>query len=511
MTKANARSEDGLPAGAPVGADLAAIQNWLERATSDLAAHGADEARPIDLAEGLAAMAALLQQAVRPGAATHAAAPARASVGPPADAERAAPDGEAAPDAALTAFVEATRRRLTQTFEIGLAAAASETRGLKDAVSTLAKNIEAPHEPAARDHAIEALRRDVAAIAGHLAGAEKGVASLAALEQSIARLLEQMEQARRSSDGEAEAARRLAAEAHERRMAREVGELRAACGEADNRLHLALGAVQETVGRVDGRVARMEADLGAMRRSREAPERAPASTAQTPARNPPSFEPLTAERLPDAAIEDVLIEPGGGFPPRPLNPPEHRPERSGAPPKTRPAAPHALGAGETSRPADIRPNLAGPPGAHTGPYRRKTAHREGGDGILNAHRTLLLPGLAALCLALGAYAMTRGAHFEPPRFLKSIGLGADTLERRSAVEGQYAIPDHRGIDAASAVREPPALPRLDSALLDPAAFAFARKNQSWGAPATRAIAGGAAIMPGRITAHPRVAHTPPRL
>ncbi len=506
MTKANARSEDGLPAGAPIGADLAAAQNWLERATGDLAAHGADEATPIDLADGLAAMAALLQQAIRPGAATHSAATARAPVGPPADAERAAPDGEAAPDAALTSFIEATRRRLTQTLETGLAAAASETRGLKDAVSTLAKNIEPPHEPAAWDGAIEALRRDVAAIARHLAGAEKGVASLAALEQSIARLLEQMEEARRSSPGEAEAARRLAAEAHERRMAREVGELRAACGEADNRLHLALGAVQETVGRVDGRLARMEADLGAMRRSRESAERAPAPPAQAPARKPPPFEPQTAEILPDAAIEDVLIEPGGGFPPRPLNPPEHRPERSGAPPKTRPAAsaPLAGNAGETGRRADIRPDLAGPRGADAAPGRRKTAHREGADGFLSMHRTLLLPGLAALCLALGAYAMTRGAHFEPPRFLKSIGLGANTLERRSAVEGQYAIPDHRGID------EPPALPRLDSALLDPTAFAFARKNQSWGAPATRAIAGAAAIVPGRITARARVAHTPPR-
>jgi hypothetical protein len=125
-----------------------------------------------------------------------------------------------------------------------------------------------------------------------------------------------------------------------------------------------------------------------------------------------------------------------------------------------------------------------------------------------------LPGLVALCLAFGAYAITRGAlhSFEPPRFLKSIGLGADTLERRSAVEGgRDATPDLRAIDAGPDVRARAALPRFDPALLDPAAFAFARKDQSWDAPATRAIAGGAAIVSGRITAHPRVAHTPPRL
>ena len=57
---------------------------------------------------------------------------------------------------------------------------------------------------------------------------------------------------------------------------RELAELRAARDEADNRIHLALNAVQETVAKVADRLAMMRADPGAMRPITAPPPDAPA-------------------------------------------------------------------------------------------------------------------------------------------------------------------------------------------------------------------------------------------
>jgi localization factor PodJL len=640
MSKANANSADdagGRAANGSGGPGLSPIENWLQRAMADLARRGADDESPIDLTESLAAMAALLQETVRPRNGARAAAQGRGDngasmagarppaadiaapagaggVGEPADASLAdlprlldriearwraggdeslrpaltdleaglgwraaragtadasasAPDpgGEATGPAraptletgeavvnvrdagsldALTNLVESTRLRLIETFETGLAAAAIETRALKGMVQTLAERIEVPRETAARDRAIKALERDIAMIAGHLARADKGFAALAALEQSIGRLFEQMEQTRRTAPDAAEAARRLGTDTHERRMTREVAELRAARDEADNRIHLALSAVQETVSKVDDRLARMEADPGAMRPTRATPAGTMASSPgrrprKNPAngaaargpleadalaipspgpamarKNPPSSEHDAAAVAPGAEIDDFLIEPGAGFPPRAPK------RRLPAPPLSAQDAGHE-GQGEKGRGEKGlgQPDLvASARRARAAGKGREPARRGGGaGGFFNAFRKPIILGVAALSLALGAYALAtrNGAlrSFDPAGLLKAIGIGAAgeaaPVERRSVIAG--------GAPGSPARRpEPGNPPRVNSGLLDPAAFESARKNPSVvgaapgkGDRALRAIAGSAPVVPGKITVRAPAAKTPP--
>jgi hypothetical protein len=609
MSQANPSSADhggGRPAKDAGGLGLAAIEHWLRRAVADLASRGADDETPIDLTEGLKAMAALLQEAALPRQAQRAAAPSaddsvrspaaqgplRVEIAAPAafkdrsetpayaslldppgardnageqprtsDKEsprRALPgleselgrgdacDGAACANAAgsgaeaaragsavalaprladagispvdspdaLTNLIELTRQRLIDTFETGLAAAATETRALKGAVQTLAEKIEAPRETAARDRAIKALERDVATIAGHLAGADKGFAALANFEQSIGRLFEQMERTRGQIAEAAEAARRLASDEHEGRMAREAAELRDARDEADNRIHLALSGVHETSGNVDHPLAPMAPRPGATRPGRAIPAatRGPSTerrqriepTPPTPGPDSPRRNPRAGKRdatgeAPGGEIDDFLIEPGAGFSPR-------------APGPRLPAGP----LGERGPAENIRSHSdsESPARTHAGGQRPEaTPDNHAKGGFFGAHRNAIILAVAALSVALGAYALTCSAAtegFEPPSFLKSIGLRAAPLERRSVVaEGRYMMPDI-GRDDANAARQnlrgPTDPPGAAFGFLDPAAIMPARKNPSSIpiAPATRAMVGGATILPDKITgrAHP---------
>ncbi|MGO9675011.1 MAG: hypothetical protein ACLPSF_12740 [Methylocella sp.] len=600
MSKANANRIDAHELRANDLRAPSPIENWLRRAMADLAGQGPDDETPIDLTQSLAAMAALLQDAVRPREAPVAAherdgkaggvdasplAPTAAEQPPPpgvggagetargespadpprelnqveaplraggeeslrrvltdleagldlraarpgnAEASSSAPDPGAGParltargvgeDAArgrdstpydaLTSLIESTRRQLVETFETGLAGAALETRGLKDMVQTLAKKTEVPS---------------------------------AALERSIARLLEQLEQARLTAPDAAEAACRLGSDAHERRIAREVAELRAARVAADNRIHLVLNAVQETVGKVADRLAGIESDPGAMRpmtppsperrppesrpwtgpekgavargARQAAPSGAPAPGASATQKRPPPAD-HDAGVIRGAEIDDFLIEPGAGFPPRA---PKPRPPAD--PLATRDAS--KQGWAENAR---GHTDAGAPARMHAGRQRCEAtpADRAGGVGFFDAHRKPIILVGAALSVALGVYALTRYAAlkgFEPQGFLKSIGLDAAPLERRSVVaNGRYTITDIRresAIDAGSNVGGPTDLLRAAFGLLDPAAIESARKNQSLdpNAPAMRAIAGGAAILPdkiavSKITVRARLAKAP---
>jgi hypothetical protein len=571
MNKASANRVDARSPAAHAPHASPPTGDWLQHAMADLAVRGADAEAPVDLTQSLAAMAALLQEAVRPkdgpgggahgrgangggvdktGGKSPAANPASpASV---AGAGEAAPSGSLAdltrtPDQvearlradgdeslrrplteleaglalraaragnanasasdhrgeaagpgsydALANLIDSTRRQLVETFESGLAGAANESRGLKDMVQALAKRTEVPP-----------------------------LAALAALEQSIARLLEQLEQARLTAPDAAEAARRLGSDAHGRSMMRELAELRAARDEADNRIHLALNAVQETVGKVADRLARMRADPGAMQpMTAPPPERRPwcdpakgsvapgASQAgarggagPAPAsRNPPG-ERDAAGVVRSAEIDDFLIEPGAGFPPRP--------------PKPRlPTAPLSAGdqgSGEKDRSRTdgaVSAQRAQPAGMGREPAAADSADA---SSVFHAYRKPIILGVAALSVALGVCALARiGAlkRIEAPDFLKSIGIGAAAppapLERRSVVAGG---------DSGTLVRHrEPTPPAPISGLLDPAAFESARENPSLirnasgkGERTFRTIAGGAPIAPGKITPGAPVAKTP---
>ncbi|WPP05002.1 hypothetical protein SIN04_04000 [Methylocella tundrae] len=391
----------------------------------------------------------------------------------------------------LTERVAAAEKHLTEKLESGLAAAASETDSLKDIVQSLAGKIEAARQPGASDLSIQSLDREISAIAERLDGADKGLSSLARLEQSISRLFEQMEEIReiasnaaaRDADREgalpADLDRRTEGGGHDRRLTREIADLRATRDEADKRIHLALNAVQETVGKVADRLAVMEADLGEMRPAADRllplltprAERRPRGdqegdffSTETLQRRPLSGAPgpvlvSTKESVPhslfsrdaaqaadgtavngqkDVEPADLLIEPGSGSPRR-REAPEHR--ASGEPPQPER---EAGGGGRADFIAAARRAAQAAQFEADGSLKGQAPagdHAGASGGFFSAHRRPILLAIAALCLALGAYTVARNGSLkslDPASFLNAIGKGAASSALRPQRGGNLA-------------------------------------------------------------------------
>ncbi|WP_174513357.1 tetratricopeptide repeat protein [Methylocella tundrae] len=391
----------------------------------------------------------------------------------------------------LTERVAAAEKRLTEKLESGLAAAASETDSLKDIVQSLAGKIEAARQPGASDLSIQSLDREIGAIAERLDGADKGLSSLARLEQSISRLFEQMEEIReiasnaaaRDADREgalpADLDRRAEGGGHDRRLTREIADLRATRDEADKRIHLALNAVQETVAKVADRLAVMEADLGEMRPaadrllplltpraerrlrgdqegdffSTETLQRRPLSGAPGPvlvstkesvthslfSRDAAQTADGTAANgQKDVEPADLLIEPGSGSPRR-REAPEHR--ASGEPPQPER---EAGGGGRADFIAAARRAAQAAQFEADGSLKGQAPagdHAGASGGFFSAHRRPILLAIAALCLALGAYTIARNGSLKslgPTSFLNAIGKGAASSALRPQRGGNLA-------------------------------------------------------------------------
>ena len=371
--------------------------------------------------------------------------------------------------------LEATRSQITAQFEAGLAAAAVETNALKDMVRTLAEKIESVADTNSTDVAIEALKLEMAKIAERLDGADKGFASIASLEQSIAALFEQLEETRRTALEAAEAAMQngerdrpsetssnganwqASGPEREQRVMREIAELRALQDEADRRIHLTLSAVQETVGKVANRLAKMETDLSEMRPSHLGPLLAP-TLAPTLA---PIFAPRAERRQegvintgfarPEAAnaapikakvsaapgafardggpveklhpdnasgsgsraveAADFLIEPGSGFP--------RRREKAETSPDVQPViaydreggagrADFIAAARRAAQAAQIGATAAAPNVDDNADAETKADPLQA-RAFFRAHRRLIILGVAALLLAASAYALSKAA------------------------------------------------------------------------------------------------------
>jgi localization factor PodJL len=207
---------------------------------------------------------------------------------------------------ALSQHIETSHRQLTAQFEAGLAAGAAETSGIKNLVQTLAEKIESARAPKASDPAIEALQREMAKIAQRLGDAETGLGSLTRIEQSIASLFEQLEDTRQTAYEAAAAIRKaerspeVGSDRHDLAdpvpaATQEIADLRAERDEAGRRVHEVLSAVQETVGKVANRLAKIENDLGEMRPHHLGPLSASSL--------PPIFGPLV-ERRQNGPVED---------------------------------------------------------------------------------------------------------------------------------------------------------------------------------------------------------------
>lgn len=371
----------------------------------------------------------------------------------------------------LSRHVEATHRQLTARFEAGLAATAVETNTLKDLVRTLAEKIESVAGAHATGPAIEALEREIAKIAERIDGVDKGLASLPALEQSIAALFEQIEATRRTAAQAAEVAaqnaqRRRPPETsseganrpgssfeREQRVTHEIAELRALQDEADRRNHLTLSAVQETVGKIADRLAKIETDLGEMRPTHLSPLLAPSLTPifaprperrQDGALNPGAINAAASnagivkpkesgaagafardgewvEKLyPEKgsggsprAVEaaDFLIEPGSGFPrrrekaepPLPDLPPVVSREREGGAGR----ADFIAAARRAAQAAQLGAIAAPPNAENDADTAAKTDLLRQTRAFFRAHRRPIIFSLAALFLAVSVYALSK--------------------------------------------------------------------------------------------------------
>jgi localization factor PodJL len=463
---------------------------------------------------------------------------------------------------ALSRHIEATQRQLTARFEAGLTAASNETGALKELVGSLAEKMGAGRERNPMNLAIEALEREMAKVVERLDRADKGFASLTALEQSIAALFAQIEETRRTACEAAEAARTAAggraletgalggaqrAVDHEPAVTREIAELRALQEEADRRIHLTLTAVQEAVGKVADRLAKLETDLGEMRPSHLGPLLGPGlapifaprrdNFSQTDAAKAGALRqgepaatgapgrdgvaaaeafstanaPAHGVRIAEAA--DYLIEPGSGLPQR---------RRQKSEPRAGATLAHGLDGNGGGRADFIAAARRAAQAAQmaaseaTSPLQDPAA--EGAartdHGLLRqtrrfyrAHRRPLLLGLTALFLAIGVYAAARALADRPandiaPGFLKLLGKGH---VRGDAAPGRESKAPANDPPIAGAAR-PPIAQNPIPGLLDPfelepphaLAPTSGAAPSGEATPARKSIAGSAPIVAGAL-------------
>ncbi|ACK49244.1 Sel1 domain protein repeat-containing protein [Methylocella silvestris BL2] len=334
----------------------------------------------------------------------------------------------AATDAGAVETLAPELRALTRQIEMG-------QRQLGEKVETelqsLTFKLEATRKQSPGDLAMDALEQKIAAITQRLETTDRGFASIANLEQTIARLSEQLGQ-------DAEGKDRILDSSNEARE------------EADRRVHLALNAVQESVGQIANRLARIEADIGEARPARDAapeePVRRTATDVATQAELLTGQAAANGGRSPNAVGDDILIEPGAGLPWRFGAPPDrlaavfgHSAGESGAvlapsPVAAKPLAPH-------ERPVAIPADL---------PAARAPAPKQ---NFFRAHRASLVSGLAALSLALGVIALAKTGALKPVRpaaLLKPVGQARTNRDAAKAP----AAPS-----AAQAEAPPPAAPQ----------------------------------------------------
>lgn len=289
--------------------------------------------------------------------------------------------------------------RLSDRVESGLAAAAREMSELRGDVASLARLIESGEARREIDE------RGLAARTRRLEEADRDAAFMAAFEAAARRLLDQIEKTR-------------AAPVESRRGEGAGGAPRA---EAKTRLEAALTAVQGSLGELSERLARIEAVPEASARaglaasepalSNESARFAPFET--TPRAPPHPFAPHAGDA---AADDDVLLEPGSGFPLRPAR-------SSAVKPDERPCVvyPDVVAAARRAAHERARKPSARP---------AETARRRFGATAWLAGAAIL--SLAAALLALGA-AGRSGVAF-PSAALVLNYLGLDEPERAPAPE-----------------------------------------------------------------------------
>lgn len=314
--------------------------------------------------------------------------------------------------------------RPSDRFESGLAAAAREMSALRGDVASLAQLIESGEARRDRDAAErrDADERGLAARTRRLEDADRDTAFMAAFEAAARRLLDQIERTR-------------AAPVESRRV-EGAGEPPRA--EAKTRLEAALTAVQGSLGELSERLARIEA-VPEEARARAGLAASELALSNESARFAPPFEakPRAPHDGDAAAADDILLEPGSGFPFRPAKPSVARPDE---------------------RPCVVYPDVVATARRAAQERARKATARPGERARRRFGATAWLAGaavlsLAAALLALGAAGRTGVALPSAALVLNYLGLD----EREQAPAPEAAPPaDARSLAPDPLAAAPPA-------------------------------------------------------
>lgn len=447
----------------------------------------------------------------------------------------------------LTRQIEASHRQLTAELKTGLAAGAKELNTLRDLVGEAIGRKELAQVPGHGQCAGADLKQEIAKLALRLDHASQGLASLPSLEGSIKVLSVQLEETRRivsglSSSVESKPLGGSVSFEDAQPIVREIASLRALYEETAQRAQLGLTAIQDSVVKVGGCCARLEAAAGGKRPDRRAGVAledpfAPIFTSLARHEKSLAGETLADDReqgpaelqsaVHGAATGEIgyLIEPGRGFPGRG----EHS-EPSGRPPKASQMRDEEAGrtdfiaaARRAARTAqtELDGATSKSPAGYGARAKQGAFQFAGIRGLIFAHKLPLALGAAVLFVAFGVYALAR-THAPKslgdfvPNFLRHSGratehgkLGDVASRTMAGMTPNGQLPASQAGRIAAAGARPGAAgaasemaPLLDpSRLAAPADGVFPREAAApFGklSRATKAIAGSDTIVAGTI-------------
>ncbi len=365
---------------------------------------------------------------------------------------------------------------------------APDTSALEELVRSLSDKIERAVAPQADHHAIEALEEQISLLAQRMETSNPAL-SLNALERAIGELFGEFERTRTASLDAAEQSARNAVreamsgipdQAAERaKLTGELGELRDRQEQADQRTLSTLNAVHETLEKVVERLSTFETEL-TERRGPPNDFPPPPPYNPTPASPPPPpFVERHDTRPPEppfGATEDFLIEPGSGYRGRRDNG-----NSTGLPPAL-PDAPDTstrsdfIAAARRAAQAAQRETAAASVLSQVRPGpapigESKAGLLQGTRTILAQYRRPVVLSLAAIFVAIGAYAVlkslghppTKISSLDPPAIVASATPPSASFTASQAPAVAMSAPakvDDSVLSPNSIVTPPPAPPSM---------------------------------------------------
>jgi localization factor PodJL len=333
--------------------------------------------------------------------------------------------------------------RKIETAVVGRPAAGSkmDAESLEAVVKVLADKFTAAQDPRAGQAAFESLQGQIAELARRLEQTDSGFSALPALQRSVNELFTHLDETRFAAHEAAQSAARNAAHeavrevmehkdliagnaSEEPAITREIADLRAVQDEAGRRTHSTLNAVHETLEKIVDRLAMLEEEMGEAREVAAQEQRLSEQNAifaryrgnemassQSASAQPGSREPRPADdkRPAPTPTTDFLIEPGTLFPNANEASTEIHSADGAVSDPARSRADFIAAARRAAQAAQADHEMARPRIPIGGP--KDTTPSAGiitqARDFLTNHKRQLTLSIAALFLAVGAYAVIR--------------------------------------------------------------------------------------------------------